>query len=90
VPTTLEDLRERINLRLEDSFVGISEQVADLAAEDLVELLNQLTLIEAASVVMMLPVGRAVELFDQPTMSRRGRATRTRTGCADRHRPRRG
>jgi magnesium transporter len=69
---TLEDLRERINLRLEDSFVGISEQVADLAAEDLVELLNQLTLIEAASVMMMLPVGRAVELFDQPTMSRRG------------------
>jgi magnesium transporter len=69
---TLEDLRERINLRLEDSFVGISEQVADLAAGDLVELLNQLTLIEAASVVMMLPVGRAVELFDQPTMSRRG------------------
>jgi magnesium transporter len=69
---TLEDLRERINLRLEDSFVGISEQVADLAAGDLVELLNQLTLIEAASVMMMLPVGRAVELFDQPTMSRRG------------------
>jgi magnesium transporter len=69
---TLEDLRERINLRLEDSFVGISEQVADLAAEDLVELLNQLTLIEAASVMMMLPVGRAAELFDQPTMSRRG------------------
>jgi magnesium transporter len=69
---TLEDLRERISLRLEDSFVGISEQVADLAAEDLVELLNQLTLIEAASVMMMLPVGRSVELFDQPTMSRRG------------------
>jgi magnesium transporter len=69
---TLEDLRERINLRLDDSFVGISEQVADLAAEDLVELLNQLTLIEAASIMMMLPVGRAAELFDQPTMSRRG------------------
>jgi magnesium transporter len=69
---TLEDLRERINLRLDDSFVGISEQVADLAAEDLVELLNQLALIEAASIMMMLPVGRAVELFDQPTMSRRG------------------
>jgi magnesium transporter len=72
VSTTLEDLRERINLRLEDSFVGISEQVADLAAEDLVELLNQLTLVEAASVMMMLPVARAVELCDQPTMTRRG------------------
>jgi magnesium transporter len=72
VSTTLEDLRERINLRLEDSLVGISEQVADLAAEDLAELLNQLTLVEAASVMMMLPVARAVELCDQPTMTRRG------------------
>ncbi|MBK9314053.1 MAG: magnesium transporter [Acidobacteria bacterium] len=68
---TIEDLRERINLRLEDSFVGISEQVADLPAEDLVELLNQLKLIEAATVVMMLPIPRTIELFDQPTMTRR-------------------
>lgn len=68
----MEDLRERINLRLEESFVGISEQVSDLDAEDLVELLNQLKLIEAASVMMMLPVSRAVELFDQPQMNRRG------------------
>jgi magnesium transporter len=70
--TTLEDLRERINLRLDESFVGISEQVADLPPEDLVELLNQLKLIEASTVVMMLPVARVVELFDQPTMTRRG------------------
>ncbi|MGH9849396.1 MAG: magnesium transporter [Blastocatellia bacterium] len=69
---TLEDLRERINLRLEESFVGISEQVADLRPEDLVELLNQLKLIEAASVIMMLPVPRVIELLDQPTMTRRG------------------
>lgn len=69
---TLEDLRERINLRLEESFVGISEQVADLAAEDLVELLNQLNLIEAATVLMMLSISRGIELFDQPTMTRRG------------------
>jgi magnesium transporter len=70
--TTLEELRERINLRLDESFVGISEQVADLPPEDLVELLNQLKLIEASTVVMMLPVARVVELFDQPTMTRRG------------------
>lgn len=69
---TVEELRERINLRLEESFVGISEQVADLAPEDLVELLNQLHLIEAATVMLMIPVARAVELFDQPTMTRRG------------------
>ena len=68
----LEDLRERINLRLDESFVGISSQVADLPAADLVELLNQLKLIEASAVIMMLPVSRAIELFDQPTMTRRG------------------
>ena len=70
--TTLEELRELINLRLDESFFGISEQVADLPPEDLVELLNQLKLIEASTVVMMLPVARVVELFDQPTMTRRG------------------
>ena len=69
---TLEDLRERINLRLDESFVGISHEIADLPAADLVELLNQLKLIEAAGVLMMLPLRRAVELFDQPTMRRRG------------------
>ncbi|MEK7833852.1 MAG: CBS domain-containing protein, partial [Acidobacteriota bacterium] len=68
----LEELRERINLRLDESFVGISQQVSDLAPEDLVELLNQLKLIEAATVVLMLPVPRGVELMDQPTMTRRG------------------
>jgi len=70
--TTLEELRERINLRLEESFVGISEQVADLPPADLVELLNQLKLVEASTVIMMLPVARVIELFDQPTMTRRG------------------
>src|SRR5215471_12464006 len=70
--TTLEELRDRINLRLEESFVGISEQVADLHPEDLVELLNQLKLMEAAEVIMMLPVARVIELLDQPTMTRRG------------------
>jgi magnesium transporter len=69
--SALEELRERINLRLDESHVGISEAVSELAPEDLVELLNQLTLIEAASVVMMLPVPRIIELLDQPTMSRR-------------------
>lgn len=68
---TLDELRNRINLRLEESFVGISEQVGDLAPADLVELLNQLNLIEAATVLTMLPISRAVELIDLPTMTRR-------------------
>lgn len=66
-----QDLLERIHLRLEDSFVGIGETIADLPAADVVDLLNQLTLIEAATVVTMLSVPRAIELFDQPTMTRR-------------------
>jgi magnesium transporter len=67
----LKQLLERIHLRLDESFVGIGAQVADLDAADLVELLNQLTLAEAATVISMLPVPRAIELCDQPTMRRR-------------------
>ena len=66
-----EDLVERIRLRLEDSFVGIGEVVSELQPADLADLLNQLTRQEAASVLAMLPVPRAVEVFDQPTLRRR-------------------
>lgn len=67
----LKQLLERIHLRLDESFVGIGAQVADLPAEDLAELLNELTLVEAATVISMLPIARAIELCDQPTMRRR-------------------
>lgn len=52
--------------------VGIAEQLADLAPADLAELINQLTLAEAAAVVSLLPVSRIIEICDQPTMRRRG------------------
>jgi magnesium transporter len=67
----LKELLERIHTRLDESFVGIGAQVADLEAADLADLLNQLTIAEAASVLSMLPVARAIELCDQPTMRRR-------------------
>jgi magnesium transporter len=67
----LKQLLERIHLRLDESFVGIGAQVSDLPPADLAELLNPLTLAEAATVVSMLPVARVVEIFDQPTMRRR-------------------
>ncbi len=67
----IKQLLERIHLRLDESLVGIGSQVADLPAADLAELLNQLTLLEAATVVSMLPVARAIEICDQPTMRRR-------------------
>jgi magnesium transporter len=66
-----EDLIERIKLRLEESFVGIGEVVGELPPADLADLVNQLTLQEAATVMTMLPVPRAVEVFDQPTFHRR-------------------
>lgn len=66
-----EDLLERIRLRLDESHVGIGAAVADLAPADLADLLNQLTLREAASILSMLAVARAVEVFDQPTFHRR-------------------
>ena len=73
MPTTkdLQQLLERIQLRLDESFVGIGSEVADLPPEDLAELLNQLNLAEAAAVVSMLPLPRCIELCDQPTMRRR-------------------
>jgi magnesium transporter len=67
----LKTLLERIHLRLDESLVGISQLVADLAPADLAELINELTLVEAATVVSMLPVPRAIELFDNPIMRRR-------------------
>jgi magnesium transporter len=67
----LKKLLERIHLRLDESFVGISSMVSDLRAADLAELFNQLTVPEAATVVTMLPVQRVTEVFDQPTMRRR-------------------
>ncbi len=67
----LKKLLERIHLRLDESFVGISSMVSDLAPADLAELFNQLTVPEAATVVTMLPVQRTIEAFDQPTMRRR-------------------
>src|SRR4029453_2236451 len=64
-------LLERIHTRLDESMVGISQIVADLAPADLAILINELTLVEAATVVSMLPVPRAIELFDDPIMRRR-------------------
>lgn len=67
----LHKLLERIHLRLDESMVGIADQLGHLDAADLAELLNQLRLAEAATVISLLPVARAVEILDQPTMRRR-------------------
>src|SRR4029453_7551870 len=73
MPTSkdLQELLERIQLRLDESFVGIGSEVADLPPEDLAELLNQLSLAQAAVIFSMLPLHACIELCDQPTMRRR-------------------
>lgn len=67
----LHKLLERIHLRLDESSVGISHQLAHLDVADLAELLNQLLLAEAATVISMLPIARVIELFDHSEMRRR-------------------
>jgi magnesium transporter len=66
-----EELLERIRLRLDESFVGIGEVLAELQPADVADLVNQLTRQEAASVLSMLSVPRAIEVCDQPTLHRR-------------------
>ena len=66
------DLLERIRLRLDESFVGIGANVAELPPADTADLLNDLTLHEGAAVLSMLAVPRAAAVLDQPTLRRRG------------------
>jgi magnesium transporter len=65
------ELLERIRLRLEDSFVGIGAVVADLPPADVAELVNELNLQEAATVLTMVPMPGAAEILNQPTLRRR-------------------
>ncbi|HVQ28773.1 MAG TPA: magnesium transporter [Vicinamibacteria bacterium] len=67
----IQELLERIRLRLEESFVGIGEEVAGLPPADLAELVNELTRQEAASVLSMLSIPRATAVLDQTTLRRR-------------------
>ena len=69
--TEIRELLERIRLRLDDSFVGIGEEVAGLPPADLAELVNELTRQEAASVLSMLGVPRATAVLEQTMLRRR-------------------
>jgi magnesium transporter len=66
-----QELLERIRLRLDESFVGIGEEVAGLPPADLAELINELTLQEAAVVLSMLSIPRATAVLEQTTLRRR-------------------
>jgi magnesium transporter len=65
------ELVERIRMRLDESFVGIGATVTELPAPDIAELMNELNLHEAASVISMVPVAQGTRILDQPTLRRR-------------------
>ena len=69
--TAPKELLERIQNRLDESFVGIGEAVGDLPPADLADLVNQLNLAEAGAVFSMISVARAIEVCDEPTLRRR-------------------
>jgi magnesium transporter len=69
--TAPKELLDRIQNRLDESFVGIGAAVADLPPADLADLVNQLTLVEAATVFTMVSTARAIEVLDEPTLRRR-------------------
>jgi magnesium transporter len=74
MPTSkdLQHLLDRIQLRLDESFVGIGSEVADLLPEDLAELLNQLRILpKRRPSFRCCRSQRCIELCDQPTMRRR-------------------
>jgi magnesium transporter len=56
---------------LDDSFAGIGDMASELPPADVAELVNQLTLQEAASVLSVLPIARAAEVLNQSTLTRR-------------------
>jgi magnesium transporter len=69
VPT---ELAERLRLELEEPPDAFAARLADLSPVDVAEVLNRLRVADAAAVLGVLPVPRAVEVFDQPALRRRG------------------
>ena len=47
-------------------------RLTDLPPPDVVDILNRLRLADAAAVLGALPVSRAIDVIDQPTLRRRG------------------
>ena len=80
--TAPKELLERIRLRLDESFTGIGEVVSDLPPADIADLVNQLNLVEAATVILMLHTARAVEVCDHESNAERAAPTAASTSAA--------
>jgi magnesium transporter len=66
-----EHLAEHIRLHLEDNPEPIPRFVQELPSPDVADALNLLTLCEAGEVLALLPMAKAIEICDQPTLRRR-------------------
>jgi magnesium transporter len=67
----LKDLLELIRVRFEEHRDAVAVRLAELPEPDIADLINRLNLVEAASVVTLLPPARASAVFDQPSLRRR-------------------
>src|SRR5438270_8641069 len=72
VVLTPPELAEHIRLHLEEDRGSIAGHLAELRPADIADLLNDLTVAEAAEVLTLLPQSRAVDVCRQPTLRRRG------------------
>lgn len=68
---TAQELLDQIRHKLDGDSAGIRDHLAELPAPEIADLINQLTLAEAASLIALLPAARAIEVCDQPTLRRR-------------------
>lgn len=66
------ELVERLRLELEEPPGAFAARLADLPPVDVADVLNRLRVADAAAVLGALPIPRAVEVFDQPALRRRG------------------
>jgi magnesium transporter len=67
------DLVDRIRRSRREDLAALAPAVADFPAPDVADLLNQLSIHEAAGLTNAFPAARAIEVLEQPTLRRRSR-----------------
>src|SRR2546421_533210 len=70
-PPTPQDLFHHIRMHLHSNLEGIREHLTGIPDADVADLLNRFTLAEAAEVIALLTLPRAVKVCNQPTLLRR-------------------
>ncbi len=66
-------LAKHIHVHLEQDPTGVGQHLADLRDVEVADVLNFLSRAEAAKVLTLLPLPRAIRVCDQPTLRRRGK-----------------